>query len=83
MSSPGLDYGVVSLIWLGIAVFGVLLLTKLLVPVMRKNNRSRSLTDLKSLARSYVTFQEDADTSRAKSFSNDKKRERITCVNFR
>lgn len=76
--------GLRSLLWLSIALVGLLLLTRLLVPFMRRNNKSRSLTDLKSLARSYVTFQEDADTSRAKSFtSQKKKRECISSINFR
>ena len=70
-------------LYLSIAFVGLLLLTRLAVPFMRRNNKSRSLTDLKSLARSYISFQDGDNTSRAKSFTGEKKRECISCVNFR
>ena len=75
--------GLKKVLWLSLALLGLLFLTRLIVPFMRRNNKSHSLTDLKSLARSYVNFQEGADTSRAKSFTGEKKRECISCVNFR
>lgn len=64
------------------ALFGLLLISFVVQSLMR-NTKTKSLTDLKSLAQSYVSFSDNDDSSRAKSFSAGKRKSCISCVNFR
>lgn len=64
------------------ALVGLLLLYWLSSTLMKKG-RTRSLTDLKSFARAYVSQTESDREGRAKSFSESKKKTCLSCVNFR